>query len=83
MSESPSNYEIHPQIQAVFHAFDEAAIDWLLFRGEERMQRPTGDIDILIAPRDLEETDRSWLRSAFLVRVLRSWSPAARTSPTS
>ncbi len=28
-------------------------MDWLLLRGEERMQRPTGDIDVLVAPVDL------------------------------
>ncbi len=57
MSDSPSPYELHGRIEEVFRALDEAAVDWLLFRGEERMQMPTGDIDVLISPHDLDATD--------------------------
>jgi thymidylate kinase len=57
MSDDQSHYEIHPQIEEVFRSLDKAGVQWLLFRGEERMVRPTGDIDLLIAPQDLEATD--------------------------
>jgi thymidylate kinase len=74
VSDSPSQYEIHGQVEEVFRALDEAGINWLLFRGEERMQKPTGDIDVLIAPHDLEATHKvlttlgfSRQGSAFLV----------------
>jgi thymidylate kinase len=58
VSDSQSQYEIHGQVEEVFRALDEAGINWLLFRGEERMRKPTGDIDVLIASRDLEMTDK-------------------------
>ena len=58
VSDSQSQYEIHGQVEEAFRALDEAGINWLLFRGEERMQKPTGDIDVLIASRDLEMTDK-------------------------
>jgi thymidylate kinase len=58
VSHSPPPYEIHAQIEAAFRVLDEAGVNWLLFRGEERMQMPTGDIDLLIAPHDLEATDK-------------------------
>ena len=58
MSDSQSQYEIHGQVEEVFRALDEAGVNWLLFRGEERMQKPTGDIDVLIVSRDLEMTDK-------------------------
>ena len=58
MSDSQSQYEIHGQVEEIFRALDEAGINWLLFRGEERMQKPTGDIDVLIASRNLETTDK-------------------------
>ncbi|HEY5438343.1 MAG TPA: hypothetical protein VIJ99_05545 [Acidimicrobiales bacterium] len=58
MSDTPSQFEIHGQIEEVFRALDEAGIDWLLFRGEERMKNPTGDIDLLIAPHDLDATNK-------------------------
>ena len=54
MTEAEPHYEVHGLIQSVFRALDEARINWLLFRGEERMQRPTGDIDLLIEPTDLD-----------------------------
>lgn len=57
MNESESPYQIHGQVASVFRAFDEARIDWLLLRGEERMQKPKGDIDVLIASRDLSKSD--------------------------
>ena len=65
MSDSPSQYEIHAQVEEVFRALDEAGINWLLFRGEERMQKPTGDIDVLIASRDLEMTDKVLAKLGF------------------
>jgi thymidylate kinase len=58
VSDSQSQFDIHAQVATVFRAFDDAGIDWLLLRGEERLQRPTGDIDVLIAARDLETTDQ-------------------------
>ena len=58
MSGSSSRGEIHHQILDVLRALTLADIDWLLFRGEERLRRPTGDIDLLIAPRDLDAADR-------------------------
>jgi len=58
MSDAQSQYELHGQVEEIFRALDEAGINWLLFRGEERMQKPTGDIDVLIASRDLEMTDK-------------------------
>ena len=57
MSGSSSPGEIHPEILGVLAALDAADVDWLLFRGEERLRRPTGDIDLLIAPRDLDAAD--------------------------
>ncbi len=57
MSDSPSPFEIHSRLRELFHALDDKGINWLLFRGEERLQRPTGDVDVLIASRDLELAD--------------------------
>ena len=57
MSDFLPPYEMHPLIQEVFRAFNDARIDWLLIRGEERLQPPTGDVDILVAARDLEMLD--------------------------
>lgn len=57
MGDSRSYYERHVRIGLLFRALDDARIDWLLFRGEERMQRPAGDIDLLIAARDLDKSD--------------------------
>ena len=53
------DYDIHPRVAEIFLALDGAGIDWLMFRGEERMRKPTGDIDLLIAPGDLELTDKA------------------------
>lgn len=65
MTELEPHYEIHGVIRAVFGALDEARINWLLFRGEERMQRPTGDIDLLIEPRGLDATDKVLTKFGF------------------
>ncbi len=57
MSDTPSPFEIHDRLRELFHALDDKGVNWLLFRGEERLQRPTGDVDVLIASRDLERAD--------------------------
>lgn len=65
MSDFESPYEIHGRVASLFRDLDEATIDWLLIRGEERLAKPSGDIDILVAPKDLEKTNRVLLRLGF------------------
>jgi thymidylate kinase len=65
MTEAEPHYEVHGLIQSVFRALDEARINWLLFRGEERMQRPTGDIDLLIEPTDLDAAHKVLAKLGF------------------
>lgn len=65
MGDSPSPFEIHEKVKEVFRALDEAEINWLLLRGEERMKMPTGDIDLLVASRDLDMTDEVLAKLGF------------------
>ncbi len=65
MTTPEPHYEIHERVEALFRSLDDRGIDWVLLRGEERMQRPTGDIDLLIDQRDLAATDDAVSRLGF------------------
>ena len=44
---------IHPRAAAVFAALDEARVNWCLLRGEDRLEQPPHDVDLLVAPGDV------------------------------
>lgn len=43
----------HPALVELFAAFDKQHIRWLLLRGEAELASPTGDVDLLVDPRDM------------------------------
>jgi thymidylate kinase len=49
----------HPHVAAVFRALDEAGVRWCLLRGAEDLARPVGDIDLLVAPQDVDSLARA------------------------
>jgi thymidylate kinase len=55
VGEAESEYAIHPLLRSVFAALDDRQVDWLLFRGEERLARPSGDVDLLVDRDDIAE----------------------------
>ena len=50
---------IHPLADAVFGELDRAGVRWCLLRGEDRLERPPHDIDILVAGADLAALARA------------------------
>lgn len=40
----------HPLLEIVFHSFTEAGVRWCLLRGEADLDTPSGDIDLLVDP---------------------------------
>ena len=59
-------YPVHDRIRSVFEALNVGRVNWVLLRGEERMAKPTGDIDLLVAEGDLEKVDQVLVQSGFL-----------------
>ena len=49
----------HPPVATVFRALDEAGVRWCLLRGAEDLARPAGDIDLLVAPQDVDSLARA------------------------
>ena len=47
---------IHPLLEAVFNAFDQADMHWCVLRGEADLNAPAGDVDLLVARGDIEPT---------------------------
>jgi thymidylate kinase len=41
-------------IREAFDALDRAGVDWCVLRGERELERPSGDVDLLVAPGDRE-----------------------------
>ena len=54
-----------------FAALDDAGVDWCLLRGGANLADPTGDVDLLVAPRSLDAIDRVF--EAVGARHHRSW----------
>ena len=65
MTSTEPHYEIHELVQTVFRSLDAHGIDWVLLRGEERIRRPSGDIDLLVDQKDLVATDDVLSRLGF------------------
>ena len=40
---------VHPTVASAFRALDETGLPWVLLRGEDDLDRPSGDVDILVA----------------------------------
>ena len=59
---------IHPRIAEVFRTLDAHDVVWALLRGAEELDRPRGDVDLLVAPSDGARIDEV-LASAGLSRV--------------
>ena len=51
MSDGP---DAHPRLDELFRAWDRERLAWCLLRGEAELDRPSGDVDILVAPADAE-----------------------------
>jgi thymidylate kinase len=62
---------IHPLLQAVFAAFDDAGVRWCLLRGESELSRPSSDIDLLVSARDRTKVLRALTLLSFV--SLPSW----------
>ncbi len=45
---------VHPLLEAAFHAFDRVGMRWILLRVPSNMTRPSDDIDLLIEPADAQ-----------------------------
>lgn len=41
--------QVHPYLLEVFRLLDGSGLEWLLLRGEDSLDRPSGDVDILVA----------------------------------
>jgi hypothetical protein len=48
-----SGLRVHPVAVAVFDALDRAGVRWCVLRGERQLQDPPHDVDLLVAPTDL------------------------------
>src|SRR6185369_5732211 len=46
--------ELHTLVAGAFQALDGAGVRWVLVRGFEKLSDPTGDLDILVLPADLD-----------------------------
>jgi hypothetical protein len=49
----PAPLRIHPTAAAVFEALERAGVRWSLLRGEQRLESPPHDVDLLVARSDL------------------------------
>jgi thymidylate kinase len=59
---------LHPLLEAVFQALDEAGITWSLLRFPSNPGAPTGDVDLLVSPPDRGRLQRV-LESLAFVRI--------------
>jgi thymidylate kinase len=50
---------VHPAVGAVFGALDHSGVRWCVLRGAEDLVRPAGDIDVLVAPGDVDALARA------------------------
>ena len=60
-----SQIAVHPKLAALFRALEEAGARWCVLRGERDLLRPSGDVDLLIAPEDFPHLQRSARRLGF------------------
>jgi len=44
---------MHPMLEAIFGAFDQASVRWCVLWGETRLADPTGDVDLLVSPAEI------------------------------
>src|SRR5207248_2094905 len=47
---------IHPLLAAAFAGLDQAGVSWALLRGEDDLERPRGDVDLLVTQCYLAQT---------------------------
>ena len=59
-------HAVHPALLRAFAAMDDAGVAWCLLRGEARLADPTGDVDLLVAQRDLPRLDAVLASAGFL-----------------
>jgi thymidylate kinase len=46
--------ERRPLLRQAFAALDRAGVEWCVLRGEQELERPSGDLDLLVSPNDKE-----------------------------
>lgn len=46
-------HDLHPQLHAIFAAFNQAGVRWCVLRDEALLAAPIGDVDLLVAPADM------------------------------
>lgn len=63
--------ELHPFVARVFAALDTGGIAWCVLRGEDDLEHPSGDIDLLVLPHEMPVL-RAVLAGAGFVEE-RSW----------
>ena len=68
-------HAVHPALLRAFAALDDAGIAWCLLRGEARLADPTGDVDLLVAQRDLSRLNAVLASAGFLAAP--SWGKGA------
>ena len=61
--------KVHPRLVEVFDALDRTGHPWVLLRGFDDLARPSGDVDVLVAPTMLPHLDRA-LAEVGMHRVL-------------
>jgi thymidylate kinase len=59
---------VHPRLDAVFRALDQAEVAWALLRGADDLTQPSGDVDLLVDTAALPRLDRI-LTSTGLLRM--------------
>jgi thymidylate kinase len=64
--------DVEPLLGAAFRALDESGVLWCLLRGREALAAPTGDVDLLIHPRDVATARRAVVDAGF--SCLRVWA---------
>jgi thymidylate kinase len=54
-----------PLLAAAFRALDDAGVRWCLLRGEDDLAAPAGDVDVLVASRDVACADATLATAGF------------------
>lgn len=64
--DSPRLNSLHPKLKELFDALNQNGMEWLLLRGADRLERPLGDVDLLVSRRSLSDLDLIVRSHAFL-----------------
>lgn len=57
---------INPMLAQAFCALDGAGLPWALLRGEDELDRPPGDVDVLVSPKLMPRLDELLAGAGFL-----------------